>query len=104
MTEEEDEYPINDQDDLDSYIDEVREFLIIYEEDSIQNKKIDFNLMDQTNYSKKELTLRGKDNIWNNLTIINEQNEIIFNSNIINNIWDIQYSINAYIKEFYYIN
>jgi len=60
--------------------------------------------MDQTNYSKKELTLRGKDNILYNLPIINEQEEIIFNSNIINNIWDIQYSINAYIKDFYYIN
>ena len=104
MTEDEDECPINDQDDLDSYIDEAKEFLIIYEEDSIQNKKINFNILGQINYPKKELTLKGKDNKLYNLMIINEQDEIIFKSNILNNIWDIQYSINANIKDFYYIN
>ena len=40
LTEDEDECPINDQDDLDSYIDEAKEFLIIYEEDSIQIKRL----------------------------------------------------------------
>ena len=38
LTEEEDENPINDQDDLDSYIDEAKEFLIIMEEGSIKTK------------------------------------------------------------------
>ena len=47
LTEDEDEYPINDQDDLDSYIDEVKEFLIIYEVDSIQNTKFNFNILEQ---------------------------------------------------------
>ena len=104
LTEDEDEYPINDQNDLDSYKDKAKEFLIIYQEDSKQNKQINFNILDQANYSKKELKLKGKDNKLYHLTIINEQDEIIFKSNIINNIWDIQYSINANIKDFYYIN
>ena len=38
LTEEEDENPINDQDDLDSYIEEAKEFLIIMEEGSIKTK------------------------------------------------------------------
>jgi len=104
LTEDEDEYPINDQDDLDSYIEEAREFLIIYEIDSIQNKKVNSNILDQVNFQKKELTLKGKDNKLYNLIIINEQDEITFKSNIINNIWDIQYSINVNIKGFYEIN
>ena len=104
LTEDEDEYPINDQDDLDSYIDEAREFLIIYEIDSIQNKKVNSNILDQVNFPKKELSLKGNDNKLYNLMIINEQDEITFKSNIINNIWDIQYSINVNIKGFYEIN
>ena len=104
LTEDEDEYPINDQEDLDSYIDEAKEFLIIYEIDSIQNKKDNFNILAQVNFPKKELTLKGKDNKLYNLMIINEQDEIIFKSNAINNIWDIQYSINVNIKGFYEIN
>ena len=38
LTEEEDENPINGQDDLDSYIEEAKEFLIIMEEGSIKTK------------------------------------------------------------------
>ena len=104
LTEDEDFYPINDQEDLDSYIDEAKEFQIIYEIDSIQNKKFNFNLLNQDNYPKKELTLKGKDNKLYNLMIIKEQDKIIFKSNAINNIWDIQYSTNVNIKGFYEIN
>ena len=60
--------------------------------------------MDQANFPKKELTLKGKDNKLYNLMIINEQDEITFKSNIVNNISDIQYSINVNIKGFYEIN
>ena len=104
LTEDEDEYPINDQDDLDSYIDEAKEFLIIYEIDSIQNTKFNFNILEQVNFPKKELTLKGKDNKFYNLMITNKQDEIIFKSNIINNKFDIQYSIKVNIKDFYEIN
>ena len=104
LTEDEDEYPVNDQDDLDSYIDEVKEFLIIYEVDSLQNTKVNFNILDQVNFPKKELTLKGKDNKFYNLMITNKQNEIIFKSNILNNKLDIQYSIKVNIKDFYEIN
>ena len=38
LTEDEDENPINDQNDLDSYIDETKEFMIIMEEGSIKTK------------------------------------------------------------------
>ena len=104
LTEDEDEYPINDQEDLDCYLDEAKEFLIIYEIDSIQNKEVIFNILDKVNFPKKELTLKGKDNKIYNLMIINEQDEIAFKSNIINNKCDIQYSIKVNIKDFYEIN
>ena len=39
LTEDEDEIPIIDQNDLDCYIDEAEEFRIIYEIDSIFNTK-----------------------------------------------------------------
>ena len=37
---------INNQDNLNSFIDEAKKFLIIYEIDSIQNKKVNSNILD----------------------------------------------------------
>ena len=58
----------------------------------------------EDNFSKKEFILKGKDDRLYYLVILNEQNEITFKSNIINNILSIQYVLSINITKFYYIN
>ena len=58
----------------------------------------------EVNIQKKDLTLKGTDNRLYNLTIMKENDEIIFKSNIINNIWDTQYLLNVNLKDFYSIS
>ena len=41
----------------------------------------------EDNNSRKEFILKGKDDRLYNLMILNEQDEITFKSNIIDNIW-----------------
>ena len=50
---------------------------------------------------KRELTLEGKNDKSFKLTIIKENDEIIFESNILDNICNIQYTKNLNIKQFY---
>ena len=50
---------------------------------------------------KRELTLEGKNDKSFKLTIIKEDEEIIFDSNILDNICNIQYTKNLNIKQFY---
>ena len=50
---------------------------------------------------KRELTLEGKNDKSFKLTIIKEDDEIIFESNILDNICNIQYTKNLNIKQFY---
>ena len=50
---------------------------------------------------KRELTLEGKNDKSFKLTIIKENDEIIFESNILDNICNIQYTKNLHIKQFY---
>ena len=56
------------------------------------------------NYSRKEFILKGKDDRLYNLMILNEQDEITFKSNIIDNIYGFQYILNINLAKFYYIN
>ena len=58
----------------------------------------------EVNVQKRELTLKGSDNRLYNLIITKEKDEIIFKSNIINNIWDTQHLLNMHIKDFYLIS
>ena len=50
---------------------------------------------------KRELTLEGKNDKSFKLTIIKEDEEIIFDSNILDNICNIQYTKNLSVKQFY---
>ena len=56
------------------------------------------------NFSRKEFTLKGKDDKLYNLMILNEPDEITFKSNIIDNILSIQYNLSINITKFYYIS
>jgi len=58
----------------------------------------------EDNNSRKEFILKGKDDRLYNLMILNEQDEITFKSNIIDNIWGFQYILNLDLAKFYYIN
>ena len=58
----------------------------------------------EDNNSRKEFILKGKDYRLYNLMILNEQDEITFKSNIIDNIWGFQYILNLDLAKFYYIN
>ena len=60
--------------------------------------------MIEDNFSRKEFILKGKDDRLYNLMILNEQDEITFKSNIIDNIWRIQYVLSINITKFYSIN
>ena len=65
------------------------------------------NIYIPRNYPEKEFILKqikGIDNKLYNLEIIKEKNEIIFKSNIIKDILDIQYSLNIHLKHFYNVN
>ena len=61
------------------------------------------NDIDIDNY-KRELIIKGKDNKLYKLLIIKEKDEIILKSNIIDDIFDTQYIIKVYLKQFYNIN
>ena len=54
----------------------------------------------EDNFSRKEFKLKGKDDRLYNLTIIKEEDEIIFKSKEMNN----EYVLSINIKELYYIN
>jgi hypothetical protein len=60
--------------------------------------------MIEDNFSRKEFILKGKDDRLYNLMILNEQDKITFKSNIIDNIWSIQYVLSINITKFYSIN
>ena len=50
---------------------------------------------------KRELIIKGIDNKSFKLIIIKEKDKIIFESNVINDIFNIQYTTNLDIKQFY---
>jgi len=54
--------------------------------------------------NRRELKIKGKDNKLYKLLIIEEKDEIIFKSNIIDDIYDNQYTISICLKQFYNIN
>ena len=58
----------------------------------------------EDNFSRKEFVLKGKDDRLYSLMILNEQDKIIFKSNIIDNIWNIQYVLSINITKFHNIN
>jgi len=58
----------------------------------------------EDNVSRKEFVLKGKDDRLYSLMILNEQDKITFKSNIIDNIWNIQYVLSINITKFHNIN
>ena len=54
-----------------------------------------------SNNIKREFTIKGKNNKSFKLIIIKEKDEIKFESNILGDIFNIQYTSNLYIKQFY---
>ena len=59
---------------------------------------------ESNNIIKRELTLKSKDNESFKLTIIKEEDEIIFNSYLLNGINKFQYITNLNIKKFFQLN
>jgi len=58
----------------------------------------------EDNFSRKEFILKGRDDRIYNLMILNEQDKITFKSNILDNIWSIQYVLSINITKFHNIN
>ena len=60
--------------------------------------------LDVNKENMKELIIKGRDNKLYKLIIIKENDEIILESNIMDDIFDRQYQININLKQFYNIN
>ena len=71
------------------------------EENSLANNS---NRESENRQLKKEFKIKGTDNKIYKLIIIKERDEIIFDSNLEDNIYDVKYTISVCLNKFYNIN
>ena len=100
LTHDEDEYPINNQEDLDSYLEEAKKFMIILEqnesENKINNKKTDRNKHGNRNITEEDI----KSKIVESMQEFEEKIDKNFKMPEIDDINDdIEFDINKYKNE-----
>ena len=99
LTHDEDEYPINNQEDLDSYLEEAKKLMIILEQNESENK-INKNKTDRNKHENRYITEENLKTIYQTMQEFEEKIDKNFKMPEIDDINDdIEFDINKYKNE-----